>query len=87
MNAARPRRRLIDASFLRINAVLSSFRVSPYRSEILWAVGDLECLLHLANGRYELQLRVRGRTTHLQTFQNEHAARRTAADWRKALEP
>jgi hypothetical protein len=44
---------------------------------------DHECLLLVVEGRYELHLRLEGRTTRIQTCADELAARLLAAEWRK----
>jgi hypothetical protein len=48
----------------------------------LWIVDDRECLMVVVEGRYEVHLRVQGRTTRLQTCANESAARLLAAQWK-----
>jgi hypothetical protein len=52
----------------------------------LWTIDDRECLLLVVEGRYELHLRVKGRTTRLQTCRDERAARLLAAEWQKAAD-
>ena len=48
----------------------------------LWTVADRECLMLVVEGKYEVHLRVQGRTTRLQTCANESAARLLAAEWK-----
>ena len=58
----------------------------PRPPQSLWTIDDRECLLFVVEGRYEVHLRVKGRTTRLQTCPDEIAARLLAAEWRKTTD-
>jgi hypothetical protein len=52
----------------------------------LWTDGVYRCILRRRDGRLELLLQNKGRTTRLETCPSEHDARNKAHEWLIALE-